>query len=144
MERTNITPRASGSISGATVGLIVGDIVSFLVFSALGRNNHGEAAGLSALTLIAGTAAPFLIGWFVVASFTGALRGSLLRQPKELLTRTLISWLLAWPLGLLLRALFLQRGIPMSFAIVVGITNTILLLGWRGIAAYIFNRRAAS
>lgn len=142
MEQVNLD-RPAQRVSGATVGLVVGDILSFLVFSALGRNSHGEAAGLRAIAEVAGTAAPFLIGWFAVASGTGALRGSVLRTPVALLKRTALTWLLAWPLGLLLRALFLQRGIPLSFAIVTGVANSVLLLGWRGIAAFLVARRAS-
>ena len=90
---------------------------------------------------VAWTAAPFLLGWFAVVPFVGALRGELLAQPGSLLKRTALAWLIAWPLGLGLRALFLQRGIPLSFALVTGITNTVLLLGWRGIAAWVLGRR---
>jgi hypothetical protein len=35
----------------------------------------------------------------------------------------------------------LQRGIPLSFAIVTFIANTILLLGWRGVFLWLWRRR---
>jgi hypothetical protein len=124
-----------------TAALLAGDIVSFMLFAAIGRGSHGEATGLAALGEVAGTAAPFLLGWLAVAPFAGALDAKLLAQPRRLLRRTLLAWLLAWPLGLLLRALFLQRAIPGSFAIVVGITNSVLLLGWRGVAAWVAKER---
>ena len=114
--------------------LIAGDVVSFLVFAAIGRRNHSENGAVVDVAL---TAAPFLAAWLLVAALAGALRGDLLLSPKQMLKRTALAWLLAWPLGLGLRALVLQREIPLSFAIVVGIANTVLLLGWRGAAAWI-------
>lgn len=121
--------------------LIAGDILSFIVFSAIGRNSHGEAAGIGAILEVLKTAAPFMIGWFAVAPFTGALKNELLSQPSSLLKRTFLTLVIALPIGFALRALFLQRGIPMSFAIVASISNLILMLGWRGITALIWKRR---
>lgn len=142
MDQTQAPMTATTRVSGRTLALLGGDVISFLVFAAIGRNNHGETSGLGALGAVAGTAAPFMLGWLVVATLSGALRGGLVSQPRRLLGRTALAWLIAWPLGLGLRALFLQRAIPLSFAIVVGITNTVLLLGWRGVFAWLFNRRA--
>jgi hypothetical protein len=129
--------------------LVVGDAVSFLVFAAVGRSSHGEAAGLDALLQVAATAAPFALGWWLVAPFVGAYRmrqeeaqGWAARLPSSFLLRTLLAWVLALPVGLGLRALFLQRGIPLSFAIVTFIANTILLLGWRGVFLWLWRRRA--
>lgn len=142
MDRIQLHTPARLRVGGQTLTLVIGDAISFLVFAAIGRNSHGEAAGFGAVLEVVRTAGPFLLGWFVVAPFTGALRGELLTHPRSLLKRTSLAWLFAWPLGLGLRALFLQRGIPLSFAIVVGITNTVLLLGWRGVAAWVLGRRA--
>ena len=141
MDRIQSHIHVRSRVGGQTIALVIGDTISFLVFAAIGRNSHGEAAGFGAVLEVVRTATPFLLGWFVVAPFAGALRGDLLSHPRSLLQRTSLAWLCAWPLGLGLRALFLQRGIPLSFAIVVGITNTILLLGWRGVAAWALGRR---
>jgi hypothetical protein len=53
---------------------VIGDALALLIFAALGRASHGEAAGLTALTQVAETAAPFIIGWFAVAPLFGAYR----------------------------------------------------------------------
>jgi hypothetical protein len=125
-------------IAGSAL-LVAGDALSFLAFAAIGRRSHSENGAIVDVAL---TAAPFLAAWLASAVLFGALRGELLHSPRRLLTRTLLAWLLAWPLGLGLRALLLQREIPASFAIVVGIANTVLLLGWRGVAAWLVSRRA--
>lgn len=135
------------------VALVIGDIITFLVFAALGRRSHGEAAGLAAWFEVVQTAAPFILGWFIVAPFVGAYRlrkNAERRTPNDqsvalsvpaMLQQTTLAWLAAWPLGLVLRALFLQRGIPVSFAIVTLLTNMVLLGGWRAVFAWLALRR---
>ncbi|MFL5805451.1 MAG: DUF3054 domain-containing protein [Roseiflexaceae bacterium] len=120
--------------------LAAGDALAFMAFAALGRASHSEAAGIAAILQVAETAAPFAIGWFVVAPFAGAYRAELVQQPRLMLARSALAWLLAWPLGLLLRALIRQSTIPLSFAIVTLITNMLILLGWRGVFAWLASR----
>jgi Flp pilus assembly protein TadB len=46
--------------------------------------------------------------------------------------RTAVAWLLAWPVAMLLRGIFVDHGIPpLSFALVVLLFNMLLLLIWR-------------
>jgi hypothetical protein len=46
--------------------------------------------------------------------------------------RTALAWLLAWPIAMLLRGIFVDHGIPLlSFAIIVLLFNMLLLLVWR-------------
>jgi hypothetical protein len=122
-----------------TALLLIGDTISFLVFASIGRRSHSESGTLADVAI---TAAPFMLAWLMVAPWCGALQGDLLTEPRKLLSRTTVAWLIAWPIGLGLRALLLQREIPGSFALVVGITNTILLLSWRGVAAWLVTSRA--
>ena len=133
-------PARAGDRTRLRALLALGDTVSFLAFAAIGRSSHNEAA-LSALGAVAGTAAPFLLGWFAVAIPAGAFR-----EPeggvRRLVPRTALAWLGAWPVGLLVRAIVLQRGIPLSFAIVVLLTNTVLLCGWRAAFAWWAARRS--
>jgi hypothetical protein len=113
------------------LALILGDALAFLVFAAIGRGSHAEAAGLNALPQIVETAAPFLIGWALVAPFTGAYRAELITSAKGMLARTAVAWLVAWPLGLGLRALIRQSGIPISFALVTFIAVLLIICAWR-------------
>ncbi|MGH2480813.1 MAG: DUF3054 domain-containing protein [Ktedonobacteraceae bacterium] len=119
--------------------LAVGDAIVFLIFAAIGRNSHGEASGLAAIPQIVLTAAPFAIGWFIVAPFIGVFRRGLADEPKAMAKRTALAWLLAWPVGLLLRWFFVDRlkNPPTSaadftsFAIVTLFFNMVVLLVWR-------------
>jgi DUF3054 family protein len=116
----------------AVIMLVIGDLICFLIFAALGRNTHGEASGFAAIPQIILTALPFAVGWFLVSPFVGAFRHKILAQPRAMVLRTVLAWLLSWPIALLLRGIFVDHGIPpLSFAIVVLLFNTVLLLVWR-------------
>jgi hypothetical protein len=124
--------------------LIGGDLAAFLLFAAIGRSSHGQAAGLDALLQVAGTAAPFLAGWLIVAPALGAYGPRTVGGMRPMLARTALTWLAAWPLGLGLRALALQRGIPISFALVTLVTVLAILMAWRGAFALLEARRSPS
>jgi hypothetical protein len=112
--------------------LVIGDALVFLIFAAIGRRSHGEAAGFGALLQIAQTAAPFAIGWFIVSPFLGAYRRGLEEQPRAMALRTLLAWLAAWPVSMALRGIFVDHAVPpWTFALITLVTNTILLLLWR-------------
>ncbi len=117
--------------AGRITTLVAGDALAFLIFATIGRGNHGEATGLAALPEVVITAAPFAIGWFIVAPFVGAFRRKLVTQPRTMATRTALAWALSWPIGLGLRWLFKGYPPPPSFAIVTLIANLVILLVWR-------------
>src|SRR5689334_1124680 len=58
-------PKRASAPSSArrTTLLAAGDALAFMVFAALGRASHSEAAGLDAIMQVAETAAPFAAGW---------------------------------------------------------------------------------
>lgn len=122
--------------------LVAGDIVSFLVFAGVGRRTHDEASGLGALAQIAATAAPFAVGWFLVSPFAGAFRRRLVGAPRRMLARTELAWLMAWPVALVLRWIFSSdHQIPLSFAIVVLLSNAVFLGIWRTLFAVVTRRK---
>jgi Protein of unknown function (DUF3054) len=108
------------------------DVVAVIVFAAVGRASHDESADF--LGLLA-TAAPFGVGlvaaWatpFVRARPTGLSAG------LAVLAGTAV-------IGLLVRFAFLGR-LPLSFVIVATCALGVLLLGWRGLAAFVAHRVA--
>ncbi len=140
-------PKEQSTFARVTT-LVVGDAIVFLIFAAIGRNSHGEASGFAAIPQIVLTALPFAVGWFIVAPFVGAYRRVLADQPKAMALRTAFAWLLAWPVGLLLRWFFVDRvKVPptsasdfASFAIVTFIFNLFVLMVWR--LPYALNNKA--
>jgi hypothetical protein len=109
--------------------LAVGDILAFVLFAALGRHQHQESNGPVEALIIA---APFIVGWFAVAPWFGAFRPG---PPREMLQRTALAWLCAWPVCLLLRALVQRRAVPIRFDLVALLVNALFLLAWRGVVA---------
>jgi hypothetical protein len=129
---------------GQIAGLALGDAVTFVLFASIGRASHAEAAGLAAIPATLETAAPFLIGWFAVAPWFGSYNNRVANRPVAMIGRTALTWLIAWPIGLGLRALIRQASIPISFALVTFATVLVMLLIWRGVYAAINQRMHAS
>jgi hypothetical protein len=127
------TPERKGmSDRTRLISLVIGDLIVFLVFAAIGRRSHGEAVGLDALLQIVQTALPFAAGWFLVAPFTGAFRRGLENQPGKMLRFTLLSWIAGWAAGFIFRGIFVDYTVPpLTFAIVSFLSNAIFLLIWR-------------
>jgi hypothetical protein len=122
--------------------LVVGDLIAFAVFAALGRETHNEATGLGAIGQTLWTAFPFILGWFLVAPWLGAFTRARTERPLDMLQRTEIAWFAAWPVALLLRWAFTpdHHIPPVAFAIVALLANTVILGGWRTAFAALTNR----
>ena len=115
------------------VGLLaLGDGLALLTFAAVGRASHSLTAGVPLLAALL-TAAPFAAAWVIVAPLVGAYRGRNLVSPGRWLARTALAWLMAEPLGLVLRAQVLGRPIIPIFALVTLAAAGAILLAWRGL-----------
>ncbi len=129
----------------AVIMLVIGDMMCFLIFAALGLNTHHGVSGFTAIPQIIITALPFAAGWFLVSPFVGAFRHKILVHPRTMAIRTALAWLLAWPVAMLLRRIFVNDGISPPrfaiFAIVVLLFNMLLLLLWRWPFALFNSRR---
>ncbi len=63
---------------------------------------------------------------------TGAYRRELTAQPRKMAIRTVLAWLLSWPVAMALRGIFVDHAVPpISFALITLIFNTFILLIWR-------------
>jgi len=142
VKENNVRRPKELSYTQAVIMLVIGDLICFLIFSALGRNQHREPSGFTAILQIILTALPFAAGWFLVSPFVGAFRHKILAKPGAMVIRTALAWLLAWPVAMLLRGIFVDHGIPpLSFAIIVLFFNMLLLLIWRWLFALTNNLR---
>lgn len=108
--------------------LVVGDALVFLIFAAGGRDKHQETGGM--LDVVT-TALPFLVAWFIVAPWFGAFRSPIATTVRGMAQRTALAWVVAWVLGLVLRAAVQQRAIGGAFPAVAFLFNAVLLVGWR-------------
>ena len=120
------------SISQHIAVLALGDMLAFLAFAAIGRGSHGEATGLAAIPQVILTAAPFAIAWFIVTPFVGVYRRELLADPRKMAARTLLGWVLSWPMAMALRGIFVDHAVPpWTFAVIALVVNAAFLLIWR-------------
>jgi hypothetical protein len=117
--------------------LVVGDTLVFLIFAAGGRDQHHESGGLIDVVT---TALPFLVAWFVVAPWFGAFRSPAESTVRVVAQRTALAWVVAWIVGLILRAGVQQRGIDGAFPAIALLFNAVLLVGWRSAFAYYLGR----
>src|SRR5919198_1154479 len=137
-ERATATPSI-----GRNVLLAVGDVLAFHIITAIGLASHAELTGVGTLPTVVEIATPFAVGWFAVAPFAGAFKAEVVNQPRRMLARTALAWLIGCPIGLLLWALVRQKSVQPAFAIVTLVTNMAMLLGWRGMFAWLVGRRDA-
>ncbi|KAI3725629.1 hypothetical protein L1987_65420 [Smallanthus sonchifolius] len=109
-----------------------GDVLSILLFSAIGRFSHGFSV-FDAETLR--TADPFIAGWFLSAYFLGGYGddGRGLNGKTNAITAALKSWALGIPLGILIRATSIGHIPPTRFIAVTMGSTAFLLIGWRAL-----------
>jgi hypothetical protein len=145
----DIKERTSGAVSspempahGSGVSRIAllasGDALVFIVFAFIGMRSHKEALTVPAVLI---TAAPFAIGWFLVSPFVGAFRRNITSQVSKMSLRTVLAWLAAWPVGLLLRGITRHEVPPVTFALIMLVTNAVFLQIWRVPFAWVASRR---
>jgi hypothetical protein len=104
------------------------------MFAVIGLASHDE--GITAGG-VARNALPILAAWFVVAAFAGTYSRPGLRT-------TLVTWVIAVPVGVAIRAIALSRpadGSQIVFGIVTMTVTLVLLLGWRAIEAVVSKTR---
>jgi hypothetical protein len=102
--------------------VVFGDVIALIAFAAIGRQSHNESNPLEA---IIATATPFIIGWLLVAWPSGLL----VTQPlPRWIFRTIVFNVAGCGLGLLIRSIWLQRDIPLSFAVVSFLATASLLV----------------
>ncbi|MDQ2745618.1 MAG: DUF3054 domain-containing protein, partial [Chloroflexota bacterium] len=109
---------------------LIGDTTLLLLFAAIGRANHGDQAGGAVLGVL-GTAAPFLIGWYVSGALLGAFSPTAFVTAKTNVLRTATAWLTAGVVGLLLRSAIEHHLTPLAFVIIALGFNLVTLTGWR-------------
>src|SRR5215212_2951737 len=141
MALTDRSQPVSSALNARRVAILVaGDLLAFNVVTTIGLLSHGELTSLDALGQVVIVAAPFAIGWFAIAPFAGAFRADIAGRPGRILPRAALAWLIALPIGLLLWSLIRQKPVQPAFAVVTFITNLIVLLGWRGVFAWLTTR----
>ena len=122
--------------------LIVGDIVIFMFFAFTGRETHAPGDANLIVNALP-TLLTFLIVWFAIAAPGRVYRSGVIANLRSAVLHTLLAWIVAAPIAIVVRAVLLSRTvIPWQFvAVTLGLVGTLLLL-WHGGLAWFLQRRA--
>lgn len=128
-------------MSRASLPLVIGDIIVIVLFTAIGREQHGMLSRLDALLGTLTTAAPFVLGWLLVTPWLGAYRPKAWVSPMSAVKTLLIVFLPGIAAGALLRALFIGRFSPPIFYAVTAGFLVLMLVAWRLLYAVVMGPR---
>ena len=121
--------------------LVLGDIVIFMFFAFTGRETHAPGDANLIVNALP-TLLTFLIVWLAIAALGRAYRSSVIANPRSAVLHTLIAWIIAAPIAIVIRAWLLNRtAIPWQFVAVTVSVVGILLLVWHGSVAWFLARR---
>lgn len=115
-----------------------GDLFVIALFVAIGEIAHG-ANPLAVVAAFAQTTATFWVGWLVVAPLVGAYREATLEDRWLAIGFPVLAWVGADAVAQLLRSTqFFEGDTELSFYLVALAFGSLLLGGWRVIAARYF------
>ena len=124
---------------------VAGDLLALLAFVYIGQRDHGLVDAANPLWGVLWTAMPFALVWLPVGLWLGIFPRRVPVSPRSLLIRSLNTWLVAAPLGVILRAFLLGRAvIPTSFLVATLGFGGLFVLGWRLLfvsAAHLWEKR---
>lgn len=127
--RTRIDP------APLTAGLVVGDGLAILAFVTVGEFRHG-ADPLANPAIVLTAAAPFLVGWAVVAVLGGLYTPDAVTSVRRAASWTTPAWIVASLLGQAIRATDPIPGdTPLTFVLVALVFGGVAVVGWRVVAA---------
>jgi hypothetical protein len=120
--------------------LAAGDMIALLLFVFIGQADHQTVSAENPIGGLLLGSAPFVGAWLVTAFLLGAYRADVL-TPRAMLTRSLSAWFIALPVGVVLRALLLERAvIPTAFVLVAFAFGGLFVIGWRMIFVFLIHR----
>ena len=114
------------------------DLLSILIFASVGKASHAANGELDPLSIL-GTAAPFVISWFLTSPLSGVYDPRAKNCPSSSDQNVVVSelqttakgWILSVPLGIVLRGVIKGYVPPIPFIIVTLIATLVILTGSR-------------
>ncbi len=133
MKKTNIIPQLI---------LLLGDLTAIMLFVFIGQQDHGTTDVNNPILGLLRASFPLLITWVLVAFVVRAYPNSASITLRTLLIRGLNTWLIAAPLGLMLRAFLFDRGgIPAIFMLLTLLVGGTFIIIWRLLFTWIWHQR---
>ena len=121
--------------------LIIGDIVAIAIVTYIGFATHGET-DISYLPRMGTSFFPVIIGWFLLAPWFGLFDEQVITNPKNLWRIALVA-LFSAPLATVLRSFLLGNTVIPIFAVILGASNAIGMIVWRGIWSFYLRKSSA-
>lgn len=110
----------------------IGDVILLLLFAYGGEVTHELAIPDSLVLSVLQAALPFALAWFPAAYAMDALADPRESRPGVALGRAGGAWLIAAPLGIVVRGWLINRAvIPMTFLYVTYALGLTFFVGWR-------------
>lgn len=118
---------------------VAGDLLALLAFVYIGQRDHGLVDAANPLWGVLWAATPFVLAWLPVGVWLGIFPRATPANSRSFLIRSLNAWLVAAPLGVILRAFLLGRAvIPTSFLVATLGFGGLFVLGWRLLFVWAF------
>jgi FlaA1/EpsC-like NDP-sugar epimerase len=117
------------------------DFASILLFALVGTASHATA-GVDILAVFA-VAVPFLISWFIITPFLGLYNDKATSDKMSAFLNASRGWIVAIPLGFVLRGIIKGYIPPIPFVVVTMIA-TLTIIGGTRVAYTAVNEKLAS
>jgi hypothetical protein len=118
--------------------LVIGDLLMLALFVFIGERDHAISDPQPVLRWLI-TTAEFVLPWLIAAWALGAYRAEL--TTRTFLGKTITAWLIAAPLGALLRSFVNGSGVIAStFLVVTLCVGGLMLIAWHWIYARLARR----
>jgi len=117
------------------IALTAGDTIALITFAVVGRASHNLTGEQGPFLAAINTAVPFVVAWIVVGGLVGSYRGTALYPLGRVATRTLITGVIAGPIGVILRSVAFGQDLEFpgawTFFLMATIFSTLFVLIWR-------------
>jgi DUF3054 family protein len=137
----NVQSNSRSLIRFAPLILLVGDLIAVMAFVVIGQRDHNLVNEANPILGVLVTTIEFAAPWVVAGWLLGAFRGvgesDHPGRPYALfMARSLNTWLVAAPIGILIRSFALGRAvIPTMFLVAALGFGGLFVLGWRVVFA---------
>jgi hypothetical protein len=106
------------------------DASALTIFAGIGKASHSSDGSLDVGAVLV-TALPFLVSWFVVSPLIGCFTPEATKDVKSAAIQSAKGWILAVPLGCVLRGVIKGYIPPLPFVIVTMIATLVILTAGR-------------
>jgi hypothetical protein len=106
------------------------DLMAIILFSSVGKASHSSDGSIDPLAVL-WVALPFLISWFTITPFLGLYGDDATKSKTVAAIKAAKGWIIAVPIGCVLRGILKGYIPPVPFVIVTMIATLVIIGGTR-------------